>query len=267
MNAGIGRCRVDMGMHTVSKIAPAGPVAALLREQIAKQRAFKHSALRAPIVHGESTHSAGVCTVVMERVPGVHPLLHPQWRDAVRTLAQFVIDNVMAHPQIIPIGASVRVCAERVAARVHGSSFIRSSQARVVLAAVSAAVEATEGQHAPAGYAHGDLTLCNALVDITGQISVFDFYPPYMQSPLLDAVKLRQDTRFGWCTHFYDVPHVVMNEADKLLAAMFAVIPSFERLYAPLAMLDLARAVPYITDRRMLSRTVDELRGALQCLP
>lgn len=51
----------------------------------------------------------------------------------------------------------------------------------------------------PVGHAHGDLTLSNLMVAFdASQIALIDFLDGYLESPLLDIAKLRQDTRFHW---------------------------------------------------------------------
>ena len=51
----------------------------------------------------------------------------------------------------------------------------------------------------PVGQAHGDLTLSNMMIaSDASQIGLFDFLDGYLESPLIDIAKLRQDTRFHW---------------------------------------------------------------------
>jgi hypothetical protein len=45
---------------------------------------------------------------------------------------------------------------------------------------------------------HGDLTLSNLLFGNNGNIYVFDFLDSFIESPLVDLVKIRQDTRLKW---------------------------------------------------------------------
>jgi hypothetical protein len=49
----------------------------------------------------------------------------------------------------------------------------------------------------PIGSCHGDFTLSNMLFK-TNTIYLFDFLDSFVESPIIDYVKLRQDTCFGW---------------------------------------------------------------------
>jgi hypothetical protein len=95
----------------------------------------------------------------------------------------------------------------------------------------------------PAGYSHGDLTLCNVLV--TGRrFALIDFLPPLADSPVLDLVKLQQDTRHGWVTLFAECC------LAQLVASDLVVTRALERcvdapVAAALQVLNLARIVPY----------------------
>ena len=51
----------------------------------------------------------------------------------------------------------------------------------------------------PIGYCHGDLTLSNMLFDtVDNKIYLIDFLDSFIETPLFDIIKFRQDTKFFW---------------------------------------------------------------------
>lgn len=57
----------------------------------------------------------------------------------------------------------------------------------------------------PVGLCHGDLSFSNILIDQSRmEIYLIDFLDSFIDSPLLDIVKIRQDTKFYWILKMYD---------------------------------------------------------------
>jgi thiamine kinase-like enzyme len=57
----------------------------------------------------------------------------------------------------------------------------------------------------PIGLCHGDLTFSNILVDSSEmKIYLIDFLDSFIETPLFDIVKLRQDTKFNWIMKMYE---------------------------------------------------------------
>lgn len=60
----------------------------------------------------------------------------------------------------------------------------------------------------PVGCCHGDLTFSNVMFSMDEEcIGLIDFLDCFIETPLLDVVKLRQDTRFHWTSNRYSVDH------------------------------------------------------------
>jgi hypothetical protein len=106
----------------------------------------------------------------------------------------------------------------------------------------------------PLGPCHGDLTLSNVMFSIEeNSVGLIDFLDSFVETPLVDLVKLRQDTRFHWTTSRYKDPHdlgkirLINNWIDTLLCDQFeAATKSFE--YWVFECMNLLRIAPYVTD-------------------
>ena len=58
----------------------------------------------------------------------------------------------------------------------------------------------------PIGICHGDLTLSNILCG-QNQLIFIDWLDSFIDTPLIDIAKLRQDTRFYWSLLLYTQPY------------------------------------------------------------
>lgn len=55
----------------------------------------------------------------------------------------------------------------------------------------------------PVGTCHGDLTLSNMLVDYNNKLYLIDFLDDFMNTPLFDIIKLRQDFKYKYVLQLY----------------------------------------------------------------
>jgi tRNA A-37 threonylcarbamoyl transferase component Bud32 len=107
----------------------------------------------------------------------------------------------------------------------------------------------------PTGFCHGDLTLSNAVFS-NGHIWLLDFLDSFIESPLIDIVKLRQDTRFFWSlfvdraleAHQRGRLRQSLQYMDRRLDLFFSGMPLFGEWYGFLEALNLLRILPYLED-------------------
>ena len=106
----------------------------------------------------------------------------------------------------------------------------------------------------PAGYCHGDLTLSNILIEKdTYNIFYIDFLDSFIESPLIDIVKLRQDTQFLWSVNLFnhktiDIIRIklIFGYLDQYLHNYFVPNDWYKINYTLFQQLNLARTLPYI---------------------
>lgn len=106
----------------------------------------------------------------------------------------------------------------------------------------------------PIGRAHGDLTLSNVMVSSDGsQLGLLDFLDGYLDSPLVDIAKLRQDTQFHWSLEIIegpvDRPRVVpiLRYMDRMLLAHFERYEWVRRHLDLIQAINLLRIAPYVS--------------------
>ncbi len=125
----------------------------------------------------------------------------------------------------------------------------------------------------PVGKCHGDLTMSNILINSLGQfhakeIYVIDFLNTFMESPLQDIVKWRQDTRYAWTStmlkNMDDLDPTKMAIAlkylDHLIVDQFSKFEWYVAYYAPFQILNLLRVVQHAKKEKVIVFLLEALR-------
>ena len=114
---------------------------------------------------------------------------------------------------------------------------------------------------------HGDLTLSNILFK-TDHLYLLDFLDCYVESPLQDIVKLRQDTCFGWSLELYQAEfnwaktQIALRYLDRQIEAAFRRDGWQARHYELFQLVNLMRVLPYCTEartERLIIRSLDQM--------
>lgn len=107
------------------------------------------------------------------------------------------------------------------------------------------------------GKCHGDLTFSNILFRGSGKHSLIDFLDSFVETPLQDLVKIRQDTKYGWSLLMsdasYNKAHVktVMDYIDKHVVGMFD--SEFLKHYDMMQYINILRIVPYVKEKEIFN--------------
>lgn len=108
----------------------------------------------------------------------------------------------------------------------------------------------------PVGICHGDLTLSNLIVS-NETIFLIDFLDSFIESPIIDFIKLRQETKFKWSLSLEkDIPTYqknkilqILNYFDDCLVKHYANNAYVNSWYTFLEKFNLLRILPYINDK------------------
>ena len=124
----------------------------------------------------------------------------------------------------------------------------------------------------PVGQCHGDLTFSNILFS-GNNYYLIDFLDSFVETPLMDIVKLRQDTAYGWSQlmytrHFDAVRQLIVNrKIDTELHAHFAKKYAwYTRYYGMMQLMNFLRILQYATDPAIvvyLKNTIADIYGNL----
>lgn len=104
----------------------------------------------------------------------------------------------------------------------------------------------------PIGYCHGDLTLSNILIDpLNNKLFLIDFLDSFIESPIFDIVKIRQDTKFCWTLELYNHNldknkiRIIMNELDNKIDNYFKKYVYYELIYKYFEIMNILRIIQY----------------------
>lgn len=115
----------------------------------------------------------------------------------------------------------------------------------------------------PVGKCHGDLTFSNILFKSAGKHALIDFLDSFVETPLQDIVKLRQDTLYGWSlmmtTQQYNEAHIktVLKYIDNKIMNEFTAEEM--QYYNILQYINILRIVPYVKEHKVFERLIEIL--------
>jgi aminoglycoside phosphotransferase len=119
----------------------------------------------------------------------------------------------------------------------------------------------------PLGPCHGDLTLSNVILNPVSGITVIDFLDTFLETPLQDIAKLKQDFVYGWS--FRNCAPTLRVKAEILCQHHVPkALDQVERMYGPqvrvLTLLALLRIAPYVRDEETTAWLVASLKNCLK---
>lgn len=123
----------------------------------------------------------------------------------------------------------------------------------------------------PIGICHGDLTFSNILFT-ANTYYLIDFLDSFVESPLLDIVKLRQDSAHIWSAKLYAKPYdpirlqIICEKIDAELDAYFKKYQWYNDYYLPLQVLNLLRVLQYAKEPMIISDLQTEISRLLYAI-
>jgi len=108
----------------------------------------------------------------------------------------------------------------------------------------------------PIGFCHGDLTFSNMIFN-NGKIYLVDFLDSFIESPLIDVVKIRQDTKFYWSMFIdnnkedFQTGKIIqaLRYLDNRINNHFIKYDFYKEHYRFFETLNLLRILPYLTNK------------------
>lgn len=131
----------------------------------------------------------------------------------------------------------------------------------------------------PVGMCHGDLTFSNILFN-GNNYYLIDFLDSFIESPLLDIVKIRQDTAYLWSTLMYNKPFdkvrlsIISEKIDTAIDEYFTgKYQWYREYYMPLQLMNFLRILQYGHDdkviaylKRVISSQIAFINNSKNCL-
>lgn len=121
----------------------------------------------------------------------------------------------------------------------------------------------------PVGLCHGDLTFSNVLFN-GNNYYLIDFLDSFVETPLQDIVKIRQDTRYYWSqlmyTKQYDAVRlrIVCDKIDGEIDSYFQEkYPWYAAHYKTMQLMNILRILPYAHEQRVVNYLKNILKDLL----
>lgn len=263
------------GKSWVDKSAPP-EYADRLRVQIQMQRdarrANRLDSVRIPAIHSEHDTADGGLTVRMEYL-GLLDCL-----EFYSTASLDEVDGIAAH-LIAYLEANLADCSlkpveanillDKIESIERQLSFTPCADAyRGLFGPVRSRIREIRGLSLPIGQTHGDLTLSNVMVaSDLGCIGLFDFLDGYLESPLVDIAKVRQDTQFGWSSLMSETPvdqarfKQIMRHTDAIIVNRFREYEWFRKGIDIIQTVNLLRIAPYARTESVHRFIIDAVRS------
>lgn len=232
-----------------------------LRAQISKQRRAREdnnlSFVRIPRILAERDEPSGYA-VTMEYIYFQNPVDHLNGVSVagVRRLGEMLIRLVGSELQQSPLTTvssevfhqKLDEIARRLSAGLHYHDYAPH------IARLHGWLAETGSLSLPVGRCHGDLTMSNVLISPgTDKLALVDFLDSFVESPLVDLAKIRQDTRFRWTALMADqmIDRVrygqIMTQLDRVIDDAFSTHRWYADQGEAMIVLTLLRIAPYAT--------------------
>ena len=160
-----------------------------------------------------------------------------------------------------------------VARKVEKNAHLKDdAEAQELVKRSSEVMNAVGDMAMPVGTCHGDLTFSNILFN-GNNYYLIDFLDSFIESPLLDIVKIRQDTAYLWSTLMYHKPFdkvrlsIVSEKIDKAIDEYFTGKYQWYRdYYMPLQLMNFLRILQYGKDDKVIAYLKQVIAGQLEVL-
>lgn len=247
---------------TLTKASKSVSYSQRLRKQAEKQKLFyisknKNSLFNTPVIFGEFEQD-GIYSIEMEFInaESYSTFLLKQNKNNldifISNIHNYLVTNINNSTKVDHNGYSQLIVSKIVelANNFKKSLFTKDNELDDIISYLEKNVPSVE---IPIGQCHGDFTLSNMLFANNTRIYLIDFLDSFLESPFIDYVKLRQDTRFYWSAYLekkdtnlnvrlIQVLNYIDKEISNKIRAEFQDILKWEDY---LTVMNLARIIPY----------------------
>lgn len=120
----------------------------------------------------------------------------------------------------------------------------------------------------PIGTCHGDLTFSNILFN-GNNYYLIDFLDSFIESPLLDLVKVRQDSTYGWSQLMFKSSYdstrmkIISKKIDYEINAYYSQYSWYKEFYNTFQLMNILRVLQYAKDERVITFLKEILKTLL----
>ena len=181
------------------------------------------------------------------------------------------IDSEIENSKMTPINKNVVINKYNdVCDKVAKNDFIsKDTDIKIILEKSSIVFnELDEEINIPVGQCHGDLTFSNILFN-GNNYYLIDFLDSFLESPLLDLVKIRQDSNYGWSKlmygHDFDSVRmrIISDKIDKEIDIYYSNYDWYNKYYSTFQLMNFLRVIQYAKEERTVAFLKNVLNSIL----
>lgn len=181
------------------------------------------------------------------------------------------IDSEIEHSSLETINRRVIVDKFRdVCCKIKLNNFINRDEEVMEIMERSASVfqAVDEEFEIPVGHCHGDLTFSNILFN-GNNYYLIDFLDSFIESPLLDLVKIRQDSHYGWSLFMYehnwdDVRmNIIFQKIDAEIDKYYFRYVWYRKYYTLFQLMNFLRIIQYAKEEKVIQFLKRTLKSML----
>lgn len=129
-----------------------------------------------------------------------------------------------------------------------------------------------KNMYIPVGTCHGDLTFSNILFN-GNNYYLIDFLDSFIETPLQDIVKIRQDTAYRWSQLMYTKPYdavrlrIICDKIDQEIDSYFVrKYQWYSDNYLTMQLMNILRILPYAHEEKVIDYLINILNDLLDQL-
>ena len=123
------------------------------------------------------------------------------------------------------------------------------------------------------GKCHGDLTFSNILFT-SNKMYFIDYLDSFIETPIQDIVKLRQDTHYLWSLQMYDKKYdpirikMIFDYIDEKIDEYFKSLnKEYENYYFSFQLMNILRILPYVKEEKVAEFLMKHLNSMVASFP
>lgn len=176
----------------------------------------------------------------------------------IKALIMFLERELVASPLQVVRAEMVKAKFEDVKRRISDNSMLQGDLVvRELMRRSEVVFDNCKDMSMPVGICHGDLTFSNILFN-GNNYYLIDFLDSFVESPLLDIVKIRQDSAYGWSALMYTKPYdeirlpIVCEKIDREIDAYFSKYDWYRAYYGLYQLMNFWRILQYGKEERVI---------------
>lgn len=161
---------------------------------------------------------------------------------------------------------------ESVKFKIHRNSIVNINQIKGLIEKIDKIIYGKKYVNGlPIGMCHGDLTLSNILFNrFNNDLILIDFLDNFIETPLQDMVKLRQDLRYKWSFNMLDKEidfvkvSTIFDYLDNNVIEFFSEFTFYKEYYQIFQIINFLRILPYVKENEILNYVLNCLKNIME---